>query len=133
MRRRRGRHYRPILEALRTMTDQGAWSDLVEATSDRMDRLGLGTTDVNIETGVSAIRLWVKEGVREIDRVVRVPECLNSRLHLWDDGGGSIQAGRSIPRRAGRNKGEIGEREIGRKETKEKEMRKVRDLAEWPC
>jgi hypothetical protein len=57
-----------MLSRLSIRTDQGGWSGLLEASSDRMRAIGLRAAEVDVETGVSAIRSWVKDGVREIDR-----------------------------------------------------------------
>lgn len=57
-----------LLSNLGIKTDQGAWSGLLEATRDRMGFLGLKTGDVDAEAGVTAIRGWVKTGVRTAGR-----------------------------------------------------------------
>lgn len=56
-----------VLTHLGLKTDQGAWSGLVEAASDRMGFLGLRTGEVEVEAGVTAVRAWVKRGLRVID------------------------------------------------------------------
>lgn len=57
-----------LLTHLSLRTDQGSWSGLVEAVSDRMRSVGLRARDVDVETGVAAIRSWVSRGLRAIDR-----------------------------------------------------------------
>ncbi len=66
-----------LLSNLGMKTDQGAWTGLLEATRDRMGFLGLKTTDVDAESGVTTIRSWVKGGVRTVD-----PEQLQGQIEL---------------------------------------------------
>jgi CBASS immunity sensor of nucleotide second messenger signals len=57
-----------VLSHLGIKTDQGSWSGLIEAARDRMGWLGLCTSEVDVESGVTAIRSWVKNGVRSLGR-----------------------------------------------------------------
>lgn len=56
-----------LLHHLAFKTDQGASNALIEATCDRMRSVGLRADELDASAGVSAVRDWVKAGVREID------------------------------------------------------------------
>jgi hypothetical protein len=90
-----------MLDCLELLTDQGPWSGLVTAASDRMDARGLKRDALAVEQGVAAMRTWVKEGTRDIHREMLDAEIERRKLrgetpwatlvvqaidhHLWAD------------------------------------------------
>ena len=70
-----------FLTHLSLRTDQGSWSGLVEAAGDRMRSVGLRGRDTDVETGVAAIRSWVSQGVRTIERDALDDEVRRRGLH----------------------------------------------------
>lgn len=69
-----------LLSSLAIKTDQGAWTGLVDAVCDRMGFVGLASTAIDAESGVAAIRSWVKTGVRSLDRSALETEVERRRL-----------------------------------------------------
>ncbi|MDP2342282.1 MAG: SAVED domain-containing protein [Deltaproteobacteria bacterium] len=69
-----------VLHNLKFMTDRGSADELAISTGDRMRSLGLAATDVDISTGVNAIRDWVKAGIREIDASLLSAELERCKL-----------------------------------------------------
>jgi hypothetical protein len=69
-----------LLSRLALKTDRGAYSELVEATSDRMGFAGLQRSALDVEAGLAAIRGWVKDGVREIDKSLFMAEVVRRKL-----------------------------------------------------
>jgi hypothetical protein len=57
-----------MLDHIVVLTDQGPWTALLQSTADRMAALGLRVDAEAIERGVAAVRGWVVEGRRHIDR-----------------------------------------------------------------
>ncbi len=69
-----------VLHNLRLLTDQASSDALAVAAADRMRSLGLRTTTADVSAGVTAIRDWVKDGVREIDAAKMTAEFERRRL-----------------------------------------------------
>jgi hypothetical protein len=69
-----------LLNNLKFLTDQASSDALAISTADRMRALGLLATDVDVSTGVTAIREWVTQGVREIDSTRLAEEFERRRL-----------------------------------------------------
>lgn len=69
-----------LLAHLGFRTDQGSANGLFEAVCDRMRSVGLRASELDAEAGISAVRGWVKEGVREIDRARFLAEVERRQL-----------------------------------------------------
>ncbi|MGK4007824.1 hypothetical protein WMF31_34730 [Sorangium sp. So ce1036] len=97
-----------MLDHLELLTDQGPASGLATAVADRMAARGLKEDPDAVEQGVLAIREWVKQGTRQIDRALLAAEVERRALRggpprAWwcSSSSGSSSPMRPMPRWTG--------------------------------